>query len=106
MGSIDREPPVGNGCPVPTTLEDVEGYPDSLAGPVATESATLAKLVKANAILAASNATLATSNATLTTPNAKLTKVLAESKGGEGDGGGGGGKRGVAKDCLSCKRDT
>ena len=39
-----REPPAG--CPTPATLEDVEGCFNSLAGVVATESATLAELVK------------------------------------------------------------
>ena len=106
--AIGREPPTGNGRPVPSTLEDVEGCFDSLAGVVATESATLAELVKANAALVASNATLTSSNATLTTSNAKLTKALAESKGGGGGGSGrgGGGRRGETKHCPNCKRDT
>ena len=39
-----REPPSGR--PTPVTQEDVEGCFDSLAGVVATESATLAELVK------------------------------------------------------------
>ena len=39
-----REPPAGR--PTPATLEDVEGFFDSLAGVVATKSATLAELVR------------------------------------------------------------
>ena len=83
-----REPPIGR--PTPATLEDVEGCFDSLAGVVATESATLAELVK-------TNATLTSTNATLTATIQKLTKVvndLMEWKKGRGSGGGGGGGSG------------
>ena len=106
MGSSGHEPPAGNSHPTPVNLKEVEGCFDSLAGVVATESATLAKLVKANAALAASNATLTTSNATLTASNAKLTKALDKSKGGGGGGGGGGGKRREATYYPNCKHDT
>ena len=61
------EPPAGR--PTPATLEDVEGCFDSLAGVVATESATLSELVK-------TNATLTSTNATLTATILKLTKVV------------------------------
>ena len=70
-----REPPASRSTPA--TLEDAEGCFDSLAGLVATESATLAELVK-------TNATLTTTNATLTATILKLTKVvndLTEKKG-------------------------
>ena len=86
--------------------EDVEGCFDSLARVVATKSATLAQLIKANAALTASNATLTTSITTLTTSNAKLTKALVESKGGVGGSGGAGGKKGEAKYCPNCKHNT
>ena len=108
-----REPPAGNGYPTPVTLEDVEGCFGSLAGVVATESATITKLVKAstaitvyNATLTTSNATLTTSTATLTAFNAKLTKALAKSKGGSGGGADGGSKRGKAKYCPTYNQDT
>ena len=97
---LGREPPSGRSTP--TTLEDVEGCFDSLSGVVATESATLAELVKPNAILT-------TTNVTLTATILKLTKAvndLTEVKKGCGSGGGGGGGRGDAKHCLNCKRDT
>ena len=68
--------------PVPTTLEDVEGCFNSLARVVTMENATLAELMKANAVIAASNATLTASNATITAFNTKLIKAVAESKGG------------------------
>ena len=95
-----REPPAGR--PTPATLEDVEGCFGSLAGVVATESATLAELVK-------TNATLAATNATLTATILKLTKVvndLTEVKKGRGGGGGDGGGRRDAKHCPNCNRDT
>ena len=102
-----REPPAGR--PTPATLEDAEGCFDGLAGVVATESATLAEIVK-------TNATLTSTNATLTATILKLTKVvndLTEGKKGRGSGsvGGGGGEsggggRGDAKNCPNCKRDT
>ena len=74
---------------------------------VATESSTLAELVK-------TNATLTTTNATLTATILKPTKVvndLTEVKKGRGGGGGGGGGsggggRGDAKHCPKCKRNT
>ena len=92
-----REPPAD--CPTPATLEDAEGCFDSLAGVVATESATLAELVK-------TNATLTSTNATLTATILKLTKVLndlTEVKKVRGSGGGG---RGDTKHCPNYKRDT
>ena len=102
-----REPPAGR--PTPETMEDVEGCFNGLAGVVATESATLAELVKTNAMLT-------TTNSTLTVTILKLTKVvndLTEVKkgcggggGGGGGGGSGGGGRGDAKHCPNCKRDT
>ena len=107
--TLGHEPPTGNCCPVPATLEDTEGCFDSLTGVVATERATLTKLVKANATLAASNATLTTTNATLTTSNTKLTKALAESKGdggGDDDSGCGRSRKGDTKYCPNCKQDT
>ena len=112
------------GRPTPATLEDVKGCFDSLAGVVATESTTLAELVK-------TNATLTSTNSTLTATILKLTKVvndLTEVKkgrgsgggggggggsggggsggGGSGGGGGGGGGRGDTKHCPNCKRNT
>ena len=106
MGSIGREPPAGNGRPIPAMLEHAEGCFNSLAGVVATESSTLVELMKDNAVLTASSATLITSNSTPTTSSAKITKAVAESKGAGEDGGGGGGKRGDAKYCPNCKHDT
>ena len=103
------EPPTCNGRPVHAALEDVERCFDSLAGVIAAESATLAKLLKSTTLLAASNTTLTTSNATLMTSNAELTKTRVESKGGGGGNGGGGcgrGKRGDATYLSKCKRDT
>ena len=52
LGNSGRESFSGNGRPIPVTLEEVEGCFNSLVGVVATESATLDKLVKANAALA------------------------------------------------------
>ena len=51
-----REPPAGR--PTSATLKDIDGCFDSLAGVVATESATLADIVKENATLTSTNATL------------------------------------------------
>ena len=95
-----REPPTDR--PTPATLEDVKGCFNSLAGVVATESATLDELVKTNAMLTATNVTL-------TATILKLTKVvndLTEVKKGRGGSGSGGGGRGDAKHCPNCKRDT
>jgi hypothetical protein len=49
---------LSSGHPSPVTLEDVEGCFNNLTGVVATESATLVELVKANVALPASNVTL------------------------------------------------
>ena len=97
------------GRPTPATLEEAKGCFDSLAGVVATDSATLDELVK-------TNATLTSTNSTLTATILKLTKVvndLTEVKKGRGSGGGGGGGgrrsgggRGDAKHYPNCKRDT
>ena len=69
----------------------------------------MAELVKTNATLTSTNATLAATILKLT----KVVNDLTEVKKGRGSGGGGGGgggsggsRRGDAKHCPNCKRDT
>ena len=58
-----KEPPAGR--PTPATVEDLEGYVDSLAGVVVTGEGVLEELVKSNASLTITIATLADTNARL-----------------------------------------
>ena len=105
---VDRDLPAGR--PPPATLEDIEGCFDSLAGVVATESATLAELVKNNAALTATNAELTATIVKLTKLVSELTAAKKSRSGGGGSGGGGRGgggrERGPTKLCPNCKRDT
>ena len=84
QGLMDRDQPAGR--PSPATLEDAEGCFDSLAGVVATESATLAELVKNNAALTATNAELTATIFKLTKSVSELT-AAKKSRGGSGGGG-------------------
>ena len=75
-----KEPRAGR--PTSTTVEDLEGCLDSLAGVAATGKGVLEELVKSNVSLTINISTLADSNARLEKKVETLTSALAKKGGG------------------------
>ena len=66
------------GRPTPATVEDLEGFFDSLTGVVVTGKVVLEELVKSNASLTITISTLTNTNARLSKKLETLTAMLAK----------------------------
>ena len=75
-----KEIPVGR--PTPATVEDLEGYFESLVGVAVTGKGVLEEMVKSNASLTITIATLTDTNACLSKKVEMLTEALAKKGGG------------------------
>ena len=93
-----KKPP--DGRPTLATVEDLEGFFDSLEGVTVTGKGVLEELMKSNASLTIIIATLTDSNARL----AKKVETLTEALATKGLGGVELPERGPGKHCPNCKR--